>query len=213
MKPKLKKDKNKTMTEQVYEKLEDLIVFCKIEPGTILTEAEIAEMLGAGRTPVREALILLSKGFLVNISRSGILIPEMNSSVQLQLLEVRHSILQLCVSNAIKRLTQIDKKNIEELLSTVDEQNDVNFLYWLKKRHEVLAKASKNQFIFEELRNVQGLSHRFWYFHAQKEDHAEGKRLHVKVLEAVLEQNSTQARESVDNLINYLEKFVRRYSI
>ena len=33
MKIKLKKAKNKTMTEQVYEKLEDLIVFCEIEPG------------------------------------------------------------------------------------------------------------------------------------------------------------------------------------
>ena len=213
MKSKLKKDKNKTMTEQVYEKLEDLIVFCKIEPGTILTEAEIAEMLGAGRTPVREALILLAKGFLVNISRSGILIPEMNASVQLQMLEVRHSILRLCVNCAIKRLTEIDKRNIKELLDNVDKQNDVEFLYWLKKRHDVLAKASKNQFIFEELRNVQGLSHRFWYFYAQKDDHAEGKRLHIKILEAVLEQDKEQANKSVDDLIDYLEKFVRRHTI
>lgn len=213
MKTKLKKDKNKTMTEQVHEKLEDLIVFCKIEPGTILTEAEIAEMLGAGRTPVREALILLSKGFLVNISRSGILIPEMNASVQLQMLEVRHSILRLCVNCAIKRLTEIDKRNIKELLENVEEQSDVEFLYWLKKRHDVLAKASKNQFIFEELRNVQGLSHRFWYFHAKKDDHAEGKRLHIKILEAVLEQDEVKANEAVDDLITYLEQFVRRHTI
>ena len=45
MKNKLKKDKHKTMTEQVYEKLEDLIVFCEIEPGTVLTESEISEMV------------------------------------------------------------------------------------------------------------------------------------------------------------------------
>ena len=210
---KLKKNKNKSMTEQVYEILEDLIVFCKIEPGSILSEAEIAEMIGAGRTPVREALILLSKSFLVNISRSGILIPEMNASIQLQMLEVRHSILSLCVKCAIKRLNDTDKENIKVLLVQAKEQDDVEFLHWLKKRHEVLAKASKNQFILEELKNVQGLSHRFWYFHAQKEDHEEGKKLHIKILEAVLEQDNEKAMICVDSLISYLETFIRKYSI
>ncbi|NQY52880.1 MAG: GntR family transcriptional regulator [Campylobacteraceae bacterium] len=210
---KLKKSKNKTMTEQVYEILEDLIVFCKIEPGTILSEVEIAQMIGAGRTPVREALILLSKAYLVDISRSGILIPHMNVSIQLQMLEVRHSILSLCVKCAIDRLNDIDKKNIQELLDEVNSQDDVEFLLWLKRRHEVLAKASKNKFILEELKNVQGLSHRFWYFHAKQEDHEEGKRLHIEILEAVLEQNKEKAIQAVDNLISYLEIFTRKYSI
>ena len=210
---KLKKSKNKTMTEQVYEILEDLIVFCKIEPGTILSEVEIAQMIGAGRTPVREALILLSKAYLVDISRSGILIPHMNVSIQLQMLEVRHSILSLCVKCAIDRLNDIDKKNIQELLDEVNSQDDVEFLLWLKRRHEVLAKASKNKFILEELKNVQGLSHRFWYFHAKQEDDEEGKRLHIEILEAVLEQNKEKAIQAVDNLISYLEIFTRKYSI
>ena len=125
---KLKKSKNKTMTEQVYEILEDLSVFCKIEPGTILSEVEIAQMIGAGRTPVREALILLSKAYLVDISRSGILIPHMNVSIQLQMLEVRHSILSLCVKCAIDRLNDIDKKNIQELLKDTSDTSKVHKL-------------------------------------------------------------------------------------
>lgn len=113
MKNKLKRSKNKTMTEQVYEKLEDLIVFCEIEPGTVLTEAEISEMVGAGRTPVREALRMLANESLVNVSRIGILIPEMSGSTQLQLLEVRRAILKLCVNKAIDRLTELDKKSLQ----------------------------------------------------------------------------------------------------
>ncbi|MGP2656126.1 GntR family transcriptional regulator [Malaciobacter sp. WC5094] len=210
MKKKLKRDKNKTMTEQVYEKLEDLIVFCEIEPGTVLTEAEISEMIGAGRTPVREALRMLANESLVNVSRIGVLIPEMSGSTQLQLLEVRRAILKLCVEKAIDRLTEIDKKAIQELLDVVDEQDDVEFLYWLKRRHKVLAKCSKNQFIYEELRNVQGLSHRFWYFYAKKEDHKEGQTLHKYILEAVLEQDKQKAAAAVDDLINYLEAFTRK---
>ncbi len=60
---KIKRSKTQTITEQVYEQLEQKIVFCEIEPGSILTEKEICDMLGAGRTPVHEALLLLSKRF------------------------------------------------------------------------------------------------------------------------------------------------------
>lgn len=212
-KNKLRKDRNKTMTEQVYEKLENLIVFCEIEPGSILTEAEIAEIVGAGRTPVREALRLLSKRFLVNISRVGIVIPEMNSRVQLQLLEVRRVILKLCMECAVKRLTEIDKKNIQDLLDTIDEQDDVEFLHWLKKRQEVLAKCSKNEFIYEELRNAQGLSRRFWYYYAKKEDHLEVKKLHKLILQAVYDQNEKNALKYVDDMIDYIEEFVKRHYV
>lgn len=213
MKIKLKKDKHKTMTEQVYEKLEDLIVFCKIEPGSVLTEAEISEMIGAGRTPVREALRILANESLVSISRIGILIPEMSGTTQLQLLEVRRAILKLCVNKAIDRLTELDKKSLQQLIDSVDEQNDVEFLHWLKQRHIVLAKSSKNQFIYEELRNVQGLSHRFWYFYAKKEDHSEGKRLHKAILEAVIKEDKILVEKNVDELMDYLEDFVRTHSI
>jgi len=210
---KIKKDKNKTMTEQVYEKIEDLIVFCEIEPGTVLTEAEISEMVGAGRTPVREALRLLANESLVSISRIGILIPEMSGSTQLKLLEVRRAILHLCVDKAIDRLTELDKKSLQELLDIVDDLDDIEFLYWLKKRHKVLANCTKNQFIFEELRNVQGLSHRFWYFYAKKEDHADGQKFHKHILEAVLKEDKEAASNAVDVLLDYLEAFVRSHSI
>jgi len=213
MKNKLRKDKNKTMTEQVYEKLEDLIVFCEIEPGSVLTEAEISEMVGAGRTPVREALRILANESLVSISRIGILIPEMSGTTQLQLLEVRRAILKLCVEKAIDRLTELDKKAIQQLLDVVDDQDDIEFLHWLKRRHKTLAKCSKNQFIYEELRNVQGLSHRFWYFYAKKDDHKEGIRLHKQILEAVLSQDKTKAFEYVNELLDYLENFVRLHLI
>ncbi len=213
MKKKLKKDKNKTMTEQVYEKLEDLIVFCEIEPGTVLTEGEISEMVGAGRTPVREALRILAKRYLVNITRIGIVIPDMSSSVQLQLLEVRRVILKLCVECSIKRLTELDKNSMKELLATVDNQSDTEFLHWMKRRQEVLAKASKNQFIYEELRNVQGLSRRFWYYYAKKEDHLIVKQMHKDILEAVLKEDIDKARKAVDAIIDYIEAFVRNNSI
>ncbi|MGB1227209.1 MAG: GntR family transcriptional regulator [Poseidonibacter sp.] len=210
---KIKRSKTKTITEQVYEQLEHKIVFCEVEPGSILTEKEICDMLGAGRTPVREALLLLSKRFLVNFSKIGIMIPEMNSSVQLQLLEMRRPILKTCVQCAIKRLTQVDKDNIKALLDVVNDLDEHEFLNWLEKRQEVLSKASKNFFIYEELRNVQGLSRRFWYYYANKEDNKIVRGLHKKILQAVYEQNEKEGLKYVDEIIDYIENFVKKYAI
>lgn len=209
---KLKRSKDKTMTEQVYEKLEDIIVFSKIEPGTVLTETEISELVGAGRTPVREALRVLANESLVNISRIGVFIPDMSASIQLQLLEVRHAILQLCVKSAIDRLTELDKKSIKILLDTLDDQDEIGFLDWLKKRHKTLAKCSKNQFIYEELRKVQSLAHRFWYYYANEDDHQKVKLLHKIILEAILLQNKKAALLAVEDLINHLEEFIKSHS-
>jgi len=210
---KIKRSKTQTITEQVYEQLEKKIVFCEIEPGSVLTEKEICDMLGAGRTPVHEALLLLSRRFLVNFSKLGIIIPEMNSSIQLQLLEMRRSILKTCIECAIKRLTQADRDNIEELLSTVDNLSEPEFLNWLEKRQEVLSKASKNFFIYEELRNVQGLSRRFWYYYAKKEDNIVVRELHKKILKAVFDEDKENALKYVDEIIDYIENFVKKNSI
>lgn len=209
----LKRQKDKTITEQVYEELEKKIVFCEIEPGSVLTEKEITEMVGAGRTPVREALLLLSKRYLVNISKAGIIIPQMNASLQLQLLEVRRSILKTCVECAVKRLTPLDKENIKNLLDEADTLSDTEFLGWLEKRQDVLSKASKNYFIYEELRNVQGLSRRFWYRHAKENQHKEVRDMHKKILQAVYDQHQEKAVQYVDEIIDYFENFVKQYAI
>lgn len=213
IKPKLKRLRHKTLTEQVYEILEKKIIFCEIEPGTVLTEREITEIVGAGRTPVREALLLLSKRYLINISKAGIIIPEMNASLQLQLLEVRRALLITCVDSAIKRMTKDDKENIKTLLTEVDILDEKEFLEWLEKRQDILAKASKNYFIYEGLRNVLGLSRRFWYRYANDEQHREVREMHKNILQAVYNGNNSEAIKAVHCIIDYFENFVKQHII
>ena len=58
--------------EYVYDWVKDQIRSGKLEPGTRLTEAEIAKQIGVSRTPVREAINrLLSEGQLSHTSARG----------------------------------------------------------------------------------------------------------------------------------------------
>jgi DNA-binding GntR family transcriptional regulator len=79
-----------TLRAKAYELLEHLIVTQELEPGRTVTEEELAQRTGIGRTSIREALQRLARDGLVEIRpRAGIVILEMTLERQKQLLEAR----------------------------------------------------------------------------------------------------------------------------
>lgn len=58
-----------TLPERTYERLRDLIVRGRIQPGARVVESEVAERFGISRTPVREALLrLMHERYLAPVS-------------------------------------------------------------------------------------------------------------------------------------------------
>ena len=55
------RETNRSLSDQAYEGLEEMIVTLHLEPGAVLSEAELSEQLGIGRTPIREALQRLAR--------------------------------------------------------------------------------------------------------------------------------------------------------
>ena len=65
----------KSLAEQAYEALEEKFVMLELIPGEIYTEAHLSEMVGLGRTPVRDAILRLEYDQLLSvIPRQGITI-------------------------------------------------------------------------------------------------------------------------------------------
>ena len=64
-----------SLTEIAYRRLEEAIVTLSLRPGAVLTEAQLIDMGGVGRTPVREALIRLAQQGLVEVlPRKGVVV-------------------------------------------------------------------------------------------------------------------------------------------
>lgn len=63
----LQPNTGQTCSEQVLELLHDAIVRARLAPGTPLSEAAVAKVLGVSRTPAREALRELAKEQLVRV--------------------------------------------------------------------------------------------------------------------------------------------------
>ncbi|MDD9728009.1 GntR family transcriptional regulator, partial [Roseovarius sp. SK2] len=82
-----------TLTDRAYEMIETRIVALDLEPGQVLSESQLVEELGIGRTPVREALQrLAAEGLVVVMPRRGVMVSEINIAKQLQLLELRREV-------------------------------------------------------------------------------------------------------------------------
>lgn len=65
------------LTGQAYRLLEEQIVTLRIVPGEVLSEYALAEQLGLGRTPIREALQRLAgEGLVAILPRKGILVTQ-----------------------------------------------------------------------------------------------------------------------------------------
>lgn len=64
-----------SLAEKAYNALKDDVLRCRLSPGEFVTEADLAERYGVSKTPVREALNLLSQeGFVQSVPRRGTLI-------------------------------------------------------------------------------------------------------------------------------------------
>jgi len=65
--------KKEGLTQQAYKAIKELILSSRLVPGQVVTESEMQQSLGFGRTPIREAFLELSRDQLVVIHpRKGI---------------------------------------------------------------------------------------------------------------------------------------------
>jgi len=65
-------ESSQSLVSQIFDVLRDMIVTVQLRPGELLSEKDVAEALGASKTPVREAIIRLEdKGFLEVVPKSG----------------------------------------------------------------------------------------------------------------------------------------------
>ena len=204
-----------TLTDRAYAELEELIVTLQLPPGTALSELVLAQRLGIGRTPIREALQRLSRDGLVNIlARRGVLVSEIDLRAQLRLLEVRRELERLMARGAAERATSEQRAQFSEIASGMrqasDKSDDMLFMRLDQKFNTLVSTASRNEFASRAMGLMHGLSRRFWYQHYKEAaDLPLAARLHAEVAEAIAERRVDPAGEASDRLIDYIESFAR----
>ena len=204
-----------TLTDKAYAQIEELIVTLQLPPGTVLSELVLADRLGIGRTPIREALQRLSRDGLVNIlPRRGVLVSDIDLRSQLRLLEVRRELERLMARGAAERASEEERAQFSGIAAGMyrasDTDDDISFMRLDQQFNTLVSLAARNEFASRSMGLMHGLSRRFWYQHyKQAADLSLCARLHAAVAEAIANRDPDKAAEASDRLIDYIESFAR----
>lgn len=195
-----------------YERIETLIIFESVEPGSLLSEKRLMELTGLGRTPVREAIQTLARHRMVHIYPSrGILIPPIAAEDQFRLLEVRRPLEATAVQLASARHTTAQRDEMHTLLDRLAEPTESlrDYADLVGETHHLVTSAADNGYLADAIAPLQSLSRRFWHHHV-RDEHREteiGTQYLTRILEGVLSHDAAEAVAATLALNDYLIAF------
>ena len=154
-------------TQRAYELIRRKIITLELQPGTPINDQRLADELGLGMLPVREALKLLAHDDLVVITpRHGLYVADVNPADLQQISEVRLDLETLCARLAAQRATPDELAVLEALRQeqAATPTQDSRHLFDLDhKFHQAIARAAHNRYLARTLDHLFGLSQRLWY--------------------------------------------------
>jgi DNA-binding GntR family transcriptional regulator len=204
-----------TLTDQAYNRLEEMIVTLALAPGAVLSEQALSTELGIGRTPIREALQRLAiEGLVVVLPRKAIIVTDTDPRKQLLVLEVRRELERLLARCGAERASTEERGRFQAIADGMDaaavSNDDIAFMRLDREMNALLAEAAHNEYATRSMRFLNGHSRRFWYLHYKEAaDLPKCARLHADEARAIAKGNPARAMAASDKLMDYVESFTQ----
>lgn len=204
---------SRLLREVAYDRLKDAIRYADLTPGTPLSENRISKALGISRTPVREALQMLSQEGLVEIIPGRAV--TIASRTFREVLDVLH--IRLLLEPEMIRLSTeaISDTQLEQLWDSLLKMEtaveDEDRATWSKADsvwHEVLSEACPNKLHGQLVLQMRNRIHRYANVdHKLKiEQLRNGTKEHRLIVEAIADKDSQRAETLMREHIEQLRK-------
>ena len=158
--------KNRSKKEIAYQAIKQAIINGELEPGRLYTITEISEKFTVGRTPAREALVILSsEGLVVPIPRSGYQVKPISAQDLMEIFHLRRVLEVEAVGLAAERITESEiailednNRQEQDLAKSLgsNESTDKHRKGFLLNLgfHLTIAKASSNNRLADQIENL-----------------------------------------------------------
>lgn len=193
-----------------YDYIKHRILTCDIMPGLAISEREIMDTLSVGRTPVREALIILQNENLVEtFPRKGTIAKPISLQSTLELFDLRKMLEPLA---CIQHLHQIDliqllehDRKLREVCSITSEESLPSFYTEDIAFHEYLISCSHNEKLIAVCRPLFQEGLRLGMYGA-KTKHSRSREetyeQHHQIVQAILNEDAQAIRNAFMNHLN-----------
>jgi DNA-binding GntR family transcriptional regulator len=206
----------RSLSDQAYYRIRELIVTLELAPGSPVSERELMERLGLGRTPIREALQALARERLVEVyPRRGMFVSRVDVRDLAGLSEVRLTLEPRAARLAAERATEADRARLTVLLKELEhvrDKPDERALIDLDQRiHRHIYDCTHNPFLAATLNEYYVLTLRIWFLALDRVTRLEDAvREHRELLRAIRAGNAERAEEAMRRHVNGFENAIRR---
>lgn len=187
------------LTDRVFKALRSEIITCRLAPGEVLNELEVARRFKTSRTPIREACNRLTQErFLVSVPNKGHIVASISIKNILSLYQLRFIVETACAESAATRLSNTEIQEMEELLTLEKNLEGVNkgaLIEMNKKFHRKLADVSRNERIIDLVDLLLLESVRLDYF--LMDYHPGAWTGHSEIMAALKARDGARAREAM----------------
>lgn len=153
-------NKNDKRASQLAKALEEEIATGQLQPGSRLEEVALAERFGVSRTPIREALLLLTASGLVELRpRRGAVVASVGLDRLLEMFEVMAEVEATCARLASIRMTDTEREILESqhlLCAQVSDSGDSDSYYDENAQfHALICAGAHNSFLVDEVQRLR----------------------------------------------------------
>jgi DNA-binding GntR family transcriptional regulator len=139
-------------SDHLREQIEEQIATGELAPGSSLDEATLADLHGVSRTPVREALIQLAAGGLIEIRpRRGATVTSIGPTRLLEMFEVMSELEAMCGRLAARRMSEAERNSLGQALQACavarQQQDSDAYFYCNETFHAAIYAGSHNAFL------------------------------------------------------------------
>ena len=192
-----------------YLALEGLIVTLKLTPGSLVTERQLIDLAGLGRTPVREAIQKLEwQGLIAVRPRAGLQIaairPEDHAEVMATRRQLEPLAASLVAAHADERHRELLVACAQAMTACSIRSDMEGFLAADKAFDEILEAACPNRFLTAALAPLQTHARRLWFARADNRHMDRSVDLHVKVIRAIRNGDAPAASAAMTDLLDHL---------
>lgn len=185
-----------TRPEHIAARIRLKIILDQLVPGQRIPERTLATEFGVSRTPMREALkILSSEGLIQIFPNRGAIVTALDPSEVLQLMELLAGLEALAASLACKRATDEEIRDIRathyEMMAAYTRNDYLQYFRLNQAIHKAIALAAHNRYIAEQHAIVNARVYRI-RSNLKRERWSESVAEHAAIIDALERRDGTE---------------------
>ena len=200
------------LTSMAYERIEELFISMRLQPGATLRTQDLQELTGLGRTPVHQAVRRLAAETLLDIQpRNGLRVSPIDLARERRLADLRRDMDRFVIGAVVARMAGNERARLHHIMRRLDEERDTisldRFNVLDKAFDTLMIQASGERFLDRCLRPLKALGRRAGFLDISQVSGRQGLDdtvgHHLAIMRAVLDGDASRACAMSDRLVDF----------